>query len=533
MGYITFLGFAGYAIRFIYTMPSLVFLWWRKEYRLDRMRIHLNTKQGENVLLGKTHLVLLASVVLGMVPVLSRFIEYLLAGFFAVLAITYLRSLRSWLWPPVSPKVITLCAALTFFVFCMVMFVRLPMLTTLAIADLLLFPVSLLLVYGMSAPTRMYHAVQIRKAIGNLRAHAPMNVIGITGSYGKTSVKEYLSAILASSYPTLKTEASKNSPIGIAEVVLRSLEYVHKAFVVEMGAYRPGEIAEMCRMVRPEVGILTAINPQHQDLFGSLETTMKAKYELLSHLTGRKIAIVNLDDERVMTLAAQAVKDGCEVWCWTSRTLKRTMPGIDKANIFRAEHITSDLNGVSFDCVYQNKRIHIHAPVIGVHQAGNITAAVAGAVAMGMTFPDAAKAAGQVMPAHKVMHVTSGIHGSVFIDDTFNNNPDAAAAAIQFLGLHKGKKILVFQPMVELGSYAESSHTRVGELAAKYCDAVLLTNSSHFEAFEKGVRSVSSSMPLFVYTPIQISEYIRTHVKKHDVVLFKGKDAEHALHLLV
>lgn len=533
MGYISIIGFIGFTVRFLYTMPSLVFLWWRKEYRLDRMNIHLKTKQGENVLFGKTHWILFACVVLGMIPVISPFIEYLLAGFFVVLAVTYFRSLKSWLWPPISPKVIALCAALTFFVICVIMFARLPILLAVAVSDLLLFPVSLMFVYGMSAPTRLYHSIQIRRAVSNLRSHTPMNVIGITGSYGKTSVKEYLAAILSSAYPTLKTEASKNSPIGIAEVVLRSLEHAHKVFVVEMGAYRPGEIAEMCRMVRPEVGILTAINPQHQDLFGSIETTMRAKYELLEHLTGGKIAIVNLDDERVMTLAALALKDGCEVWGWTSNATKRAISGIDKAHIFRAEHITSDMNGVSFDCVYQKKRIHIQAPVIGVHQAGNITAAVAGAVAMGMTFPKAAKAAGLVKSAHKVMHVTPGIHRSIFIDDTFNNNPDAAAAAIRFLGLQKGKKILVFQPMVELGSYAESSHMRVGALAAEHCDAVLLTNSSHFEAFEKGVRSISPTMPLFVYTPIQISEYIRTHIKEHDVVLFKGKDAEHALHLLV
>lgn len=422
---------------------------------------------------------------------------------------------------------------LSLFVFCMGMFVPLPILITLAIADLLLFPVSLVLVYGMSVPTRIYHYVQIQKAVKRLRSHAPLNVIGITGSYGKTSVKEYLAAILSSAYPTLKTDASKNSPIGISEVVLRSLEDSHKAFVVEMGAYRPGEIAEMSQMVRPEVGILTAINPQHQDLFGSIETTMKAKYELLKNLTGRKIAIVNLDDARVVALAALAMKDGCDVWGWTSKAVKRSLQGLETKNIFRAEHIQSNLDGVSFDCVYRNERIHVRAPVIGVHQAGNILAAIAGAVAMGMTFPKAAKAAEHVAPAHKVMHVMPGINGSVFIDDTFNNNPDAAAAAIRFLGIQKGKKILVFQPMVELGAYAESSHTQVGKLAAEHCDAVLLTNSSHFEAFEKGVRSVSSSIPLFVYTPIQISEYIRTHVKKQDIVLFKGKDAEHALHLLV
>ncbi len=533
MEFITIIGILGFAVRFLHTMPSLVFLWWRKEYRMDRMRIHLKTKQGENVLFGKTHGIMFGLLMLGLFIPRTVYIHIFLAGFFVVLGVSYLRSFRSWLWPPVSLKVIVLFIALSAFVIGMGLIVSLPILLTLTIADLLLFPVSLVLVYGMAVPTRIYHYVKIRKAVSLLRLHTPMNVVGITGSYGKTSVKEYLATILSSTYPTLKTEASKNSPIGIAEVVLRSLNDSHKAFVVEMGAYRPGEIAEMSTMVRPEVGILTAINPQHQDLFGSIETTMKAKYELLQHLVGKKIAIMNLDDEKVVVLAKQAIKDGCEVWGWTTKVLQPTTLHINPSNIFRVEHVNSNMNGVSFDCVYRKEKIRINAPVVGVHQAGNITAAIAGAVALGMKFYNATQVAAHVASADKVMHILPGVNGSVFIDDTFNNNPDAAIAAVRFLGSQKGKKIVVFQPMVELGSYAESSHEMVGRLAAENCDAILLTNSSHFKAFESGVRSVSSTIPLYIYTPIEISEYIRTHIKEHDVVLFKGKDAEHALHLLV
>lgn len=533
MEFVTGIGVLGYVVRFLYTMPSLVFLWWRKEYRLDRMRIHLQTKQGENVLLGRTHIVLAVLAGMSFIPKLSSYVDILLAVTFFALGASYIRSFRSWLWPPLSPKVIVLCSILTIFVLFVGRFLQIPFLVSLAISDVLLFPVSTLIVFGMSLPTRLYHHIQIQKAVRILRAHKPMHVIGITGSYGKTSVKEYLATILSSKYMTLKTEASKNSPIGIAEVIQKSLLDLHKAFVVEMGAYRPGEIAHMSLMVQPEIGILTAINPQHQDLFGSIETTMKAKYELLQNLVGKKIAIVNLDDEKVVTLAAKAMADGCEVWGWTCKVSLHIPFALDEEHIFRVTKCVSDMSGVSFDCQYQKERIHIHAPVLGIHQAGNITASIAGAVASGMSFHDAAMAAKKVTSADKVMRAVTGINGSTFIDDTFNNNPDAASAAMKFLGGQKGKKIVVFQPMVELGKYAESSHTDVGALAAKYCDVIILTNSSHKEAFEKGLRSVSSSVPLFVFSPIATSEYIRTHVKKGDVVLFKGKDAEHALHLLV
>lgn len=533
MDIVTYVGIMGFCIRFCFTAVALVFLWWRKEYRMDRMLIHLKTKQGKHLIVGRTHLILGMLLIAGAVPQISGYVYILIACLFMLLGFLHARALPSWFRPPISPKVITLFFVLCMSVILVVRFSGLPILISLGIGDILLFPVSVIAVFFMSLPTKIYHLMKIRHAIQILEAHQAMMVIGVTGSYGKTSIKEYISTILSSVYPTLKTEASKNSPIGIAECILRSLTPEHKAFVVEMGAYRPGEIAEMTHMVKPEIGVLTAINPQHQDLFGSIETTMNAKYELLKNLTGKKIAIVNIDDDRVVTLAQRAAKDGCTVWGWTRKASSVLPSCVAKTNIFFAGNISSDLSGVSFDCTYRDETMRVHAPVLGEHQSGNITAGIAAAVAAGVPFKTAAKAASLVKPAQKVMEVIAGVHGAVFIDDTFNNNPDAAAAAIRFLGVQTHKKILVFQPMVELGSYAVGSHEAVGKIAAKHCDAILLTNASHYEAFEKGVRSVSKSVSLHVYTPIQISEYIRTHVKKHDVVLFKGKDAEHALHLLV
>lgn len=529
----TYVGIIGYSIRFCFTAMALVFLWWRKEYRMDRMLIHLKTKQGKYIIFGRVHLMLGLLLVLWTIPQISGYVYMLIAGLFMLLGFSHARSFSLWFKPPVSPKVLTLLFILFVTIVMVAILSNLPMLIVFAIGDLLLFPVSVVAVLVMSLPTRVYHYMKIQRAIQKLETHQKMMVIGVTGSYGKTSIKEYISTILSSVYPTLKTEASKNSPIGIAEVLLRSLKDSHKSFIVEMGAYRPGEIFEMAKMVKPEIGVLTAINPQHQDLFGSIETTMDAKYELLKNLTGKKIAVVNIDDERVVTLAKRALDDGCKVWGWTRRESFVVPPFVSKTNVFHATNISSDLSGVSFDCSYRNEKVRIYASVLGEHQSGNITASIAAAVAAGVPFRTAAMIASSVKPAKKVMEVIPGVHGAIFVDDTFNNNPDAAAAAIQFLGSQKGGKILVFQPMVELGAYAKVSHETVGKIAAKNCDAILLTNASYYEAFEKGVRSISKSVPLHVYAPIQVSEYIRSHVKKDDVVLFKGKDAEHALHLLV
>lgn len=531
MEIITTLGVVGFILRLSHKITGLLFLWWRKEYRWDRMLVHLRTKQGETVLLGKTHLILIALALLWM-PVGMRSVVDVFVGFTAIaLGLLYIRSIRSWFVPPLSPKVVMLFVALCAVIPLMVLWSPFPILIALLIADLLLFPVSALVVIGMSMPTKAYHWFQITKAVKRLRAHEPMTVIGITGSYGKTSVKDYVSTILGTSYKTLKTAASKNSPIGIAEVILQSLRSSHTYFVVEMGAYKRGEIREMSHMVRPEIGVLTAINPQHQDLFGSIETTMKAKYELLQSLVGKKIAIVNLDDAKTRQMGAWAKKDGCEVWGWSTQS-KLPESVVPVTHTFRAANIEVTDRNVSFDCTIGREKAHIEAAVIGAHQVGNILAAVAAAVAGGMEFNDAAAAVKKLQAAPKVMEVVPGIHGSVFIDDTFNNNPDAAKAAIQFLGRNKGKKILVFQPMIELGTFAEASHEAVGAEAARNTDVIFLTNANFFSSFARGVKSVASDVSLSVAKPSEIADYITKHVKKDDMVLFKGKDAEHALTLL-
>ncbi|MBI5019393.1 hypothetical protein HZB58_03920 [Candidatus Gottesmanbacteria bacterium] len=532
MDVITLLGSIGFAFRFGHKAAGLLFLWWRKEYRLDRMRIHLGTKQGESIFFGKTNISLMLLTALWFVPVIRQISYMLLSLALIYLGLLYARSIRRWLLPPISPKVIALLVFFCVFVYGVTKLSSVPLLVAFVIADLLLFPASIVSVSVLTVPTRIYHFVKIRNAVHMLRGHKKMKVMGITGSYGKTSVKEYVSAILSSTYKTLKTDASKNSPIGIAEVIQNKLKKDHEVFVVEMGAYRPGEIAEMTNMVEPEVGILTAINPQHQDLFGSIETTMKAKYELSQGLRGQKILITNLDSEKTRRMAGWSKRDGCDVWGWTVAA-KKTAEQQVASHIFRGSDIKVDASGISFDCVYNGQKKRIHAPVLGEHQVGNIMAAVAGAVAMGMSFADAAKAASHIHPAKKVMEIIPGIKGALFIDDTFNNNPDAANAAIRFIGTRPSKKYLVFQPMVELGSYAESSHEDVGVTAAKYCDAILLTNGNFFESFERGVRSISSTVPLLVLPPSEIAMYIRNKVTKDDTVLFKGKDAEHSLHLLV
>jgi len=474
---------AVWLLRIIIAAVSYSQLWRIKEYRFDRMLIHLKTPQGKRVFIPHFRRP-------SMTPKSVFMMGFLIGSGIAI----YVSTGYVGVW-------------------------------ALCIYDILLFPLTFVLVGILNIPVRLYHTVIIWIAVRRLHRHAPMTVIGITGSYGKTSVKEYAATILSASYTVLKTEASKNSAIGIAETVIRSLMPEHQVFVAEMGAYKPGEIAHMCMMVQPEIAVVTAINEQHQDLFGSIESTIAAKYELIKGLTGKRIMVANADDPRIVRMGMRAKTEGIHVWWIGTGT---AFPSGER--LFRASSVQNQKKGISCTISDGKERFSITVPLAGIHQVTNVLLAVASSVAAGMPFSKAVSAVGNIRAVAHTLEYSS-YKGILYIDDTFNNNPDAARAALSVLQKHSGRKILVFQPMIELGAFADIKHEEVGAFAASVCDEIILTNSNWQEAFQKGAESVSSDIPVHVMHPKAAFLHLRDSTKQGDTVLFKGKEAAWVLQL--
>ncbi|OGG11271.1 hypothetical protein A2Z00_02175 [Candidatus Gottesmanbacteria bacterium RBG_13_45_10] len=474
-------------IRIVINLMSYAYLWYVKEYRFDRMLVHLKTDEGKRLL----------------------FIQ--------------------WHRAPIRPKTIVLFVLSMVLLGVLASVLPLPVIGRLCILDLMTFPVTCIVVAFLKIPTATYHYFLIHRAITLLRTHAPMVVVGITGSYGKTSTKEIAATILGAKYKTLKTESSKNSPIGIAELVCGKLTPDHEIFVVEMGAYKIGEIAQMARMVQPQVGVITAINEQHQDLFGSIQNTMKAKYELIAGLHGKNIGIFNANNEYTKEMAKWARSDGHEVWFYTSRAMSE---GVSK-NFIHAKDIRFLERKISCTVMYKNQQKTIVLPLIEEHQIDNVLAGLSVALACGMTFDEIIAACKDIKPLPHIMQLIEGPQGALFIDDTFNNNPDAAKAAVSYLKRRVEKKILVFQPMIELGSYADTAHEEIGVYAASICDDIIVTNTNFFKSLTKGAKSVHGEHKLHVMNPVAASGYILNRIKRGDTVLFKGKESAKILHLLV
>lgn len=477
-----------WSLRIVANLLAYIQLWYVKEYRFDRMLIHLRTRQGKRL----------------------WFIRFRL--------------------PPFSPKTLVIALA-SLGVFSFVLFqLPLPLFIKLVVIDLGSFPLTVILVLLVGLPTRLYHAYLITKAVNKLRNHKPMVVIGITGSFGKTSTKEYLAAILSVRFQVLKTPASKNSPIGIAETVLAQLQPQHEIFVVEMGAYKRGEIAKMAGMVRPQIGIITAVNAQHQDLFGTLATTTRAKYELIQGLDGQGLGIFNADNVHVREMAGWARRAGRRVWCYSAQ---KPTSQVKAQRWFTAVNLTADLHALDCEVNDGKQQFKLRAQVVGEHQVSNVLAAVAAAVACGMKFSEAVTACGRIVPVEKVLQIMPGIKGATFIDDTFNNNPDAAKAALAVLAKTQGRKFLVFQPMIELGRFTAQAHAQVGREAGKICDAIILTNDNFSSDFLTGAKQAGGVDKVQILSRDNARHYLQNQLKTGDTVLFKGKEAEVVLKALV
>jgi len=228
---------------------------------------------------------------------------------------------------------------------------------------------------------------------------------------------------------------------------------------------------------------------------------------------------VNADIDNAYTIGTWAQNDGGTEWFVTRNKTKRP------ESTFWITDVSSNETSCTFRLHFGTKKYEITAPIRGEHFVINVSLAIAAAVASGMDFADACTYAKQIRSFHQVMEPSVGTKGEILINDTFNNNPEAAIAALQYLEKFPKRKLLVFQPMIELGAFTDVSHERVGQKAGEVCDDIILTNSNFSGGFIRGVENAYKKRSVHIFTTAQAVQYIRKHVAKGDAILFKGKEA--------
>jgi UDP-N-acetylmuramoyl-tripeptide--D-alanyl-D-alanine ligase len=296
-----------------------------------------------------------------------------------------------------------------------------------------------------------------KRALGLLgaawREQLGTTVIGITGSNGKTTLKEMTAACLQTTAPTLATHGNLNNDIGMP-LMLTRFEEQHRFAVLEMGANYAGEIAYLTALARPNVVVITNAAAAHLEGFGSIDGVARAKGEILCGEMRPTIAILNADDHYF------------EYWSSLVQDVGLLSFGIDKPADVHAQNIRADSAGSSFDLHVPGDEIPVRLPLAGRHNVLNACAAAAVATSIGIELAQVRAALESITPVSGRLQPLAGPHGSTIYDDSYNANPRSTIAAAEFLASLTGDSLLVLGDMAELGNDAPRLHREVGEQAA-------------------------------------------------------------------
>lgn len=368
-------------------------------------------------------------------------------------------------------------------------------------------------------------AVLQRLANQRLRRQPYTRVIAVTGSNGKTTVKEAAASLLQRLGPTLKTAGNLNTETGLPLSLLR-LKPEHKFAVLEMGAQWVGEISTLCRIAPPDVVVVTVVGPEHLEFFGSMENVAKAESEAVAALSSDGIAILNDDDRAVRKMA--------------KRTRARIVTyGHRPIASVRAQRSGGDtLTGMRFTITHGGQRARVHLNIPGEHAVTTALAAAAVAVSYGMNLDDIAAGLSEIRPVKRRGEIKRAVNGATLVDDTYNANRQSAIAAISLLegaSIPKSsKRWFVFGDMLELGKYSRDEHAAVGAAAARGVDELVLVGaevkSTADAALQAGMpanrvhlySASLSDVDAMIQARHEAATFVRERIHEGDVVLVKG-----------
>jgi UDP-N-acetylmuramoyl-tripeptide--D-alanyl-D-alanine ligase len=364
-----------------------------------------------------------------------------------------------------------------------------------------------------------------RLASQHLRRQPHTRVIAVTGSNGKTSVKEATATLLQHLAPTLKTEGNLNTETGVPLTLLR-LNPAHRFAVVEMGAQWVGEIAALCRLAPPSIAVVTVVGPEHLEFFGSLENVAKAESEAVASLGSDGIAILNDDDRVVRNMRKQT-------------TGQIVTYGHRLRAMVRAHHVMGDpLTGLRFTLEYGGRHERVLLAIPGEHAVTTALAASAVALSCDMTLPQVATGLSELRPVKRRGEIKPGVHGITLVDDTYNANRQSAEAAVALLHgarVPKGaRRWFVFGDMLELGQHSHAEHAAVGTAAAGAVDELVLVGSDVRATAEAALKAGMAAQRVHLFEAElsdrealararrQAADCVRTAVRQGEIVLVKG-----------
>lgn len=338
----------------------------------------------------------------------------------------------------------------------------------------ILTPLVTLLANGINHPleaaiSRHY----VNDARRRLESMPRLITIGITGSYGKTSTKNFLNALLGVKYNVLMTPESYNTTMGVVRTVRERLRPTHEVFIAEMGAKNPGDIQEICDLVHPRYGMITSIGEQHLETFKTVENIMKTKFELADAVPAEGTVFLNADNGyirgRMDSVSAPTITYGMSP---------------DGEADYHASEITVDSAGCAFTVTAPDgEACRFSTRLLGAHNIQNITGCIAVAHTLGVPLKELAAPVRRLKPVeHRLQLLPNG-----FIDDAYNSNPAGFRAALDVLKGFEGQRVLVTPGMVELGERQETLNRELGGYAANCCDYAVLVGEKQAPPLKEGL----------------------------------------------
>ncbi len=372
---------------------------------------------------------------------------------------------------------------------------------------LLIWPMALI-TSPMEAAIRQKY---LNEAKAILKDHKDLIKIGITGSFGKTTTKNIMQAMISEQYNSLMTPASYNTPMGITRTIREMLQPIHQVFVCEMGADHVGDITELMEFVQPQIGVVTSVGPQHLNTFGSQENITREKMQMIELLPKDGFGILNYDNEFIR---GYAVKNPVETVTYgvTSRDTD-----------YYADEITYTASGSAFTVVHGDERVRLETKLLGELNILNILSAVACARHLGVDWKVIDRAVKTMKQVEHRLELKM-INGYRFIDDAFNANPTGSAMALDVLSMMPGTRWIVTPGMIDLGAKQEEINKNFGRNMKGKADEVILVGKAQTKPIYEGLQEAGFDMD-HVYVLDKVNEafaLIYSQADRNDTILLEN-----------
>lgn len=494
----------------------MTWLYWIqvKEYRYDRFFVFLKSPDGAGELL--LILTFLKFLIIGLGSIFGAFYFLYITEIIVLDSIFVILFIKKELRKPVfTQRVIRIILVTSFLIllFTPLFYIDFWLFLSFAEISILIGPFIGIFMTGILVKRTLKKEIKIAQQ--KLEKLSP-TVIAVTGSYGKTTTKDFITQILSTKYKVLSTYKNQNTHFGIIRRINSELKKGHQFIVIEIGAYKRGEIKEIAEVLKPRVAVITGLEPQHLELFGNFENLKKAKFELVEALRDNGMAFFNLTNPELGTYLGWTRKLSDDIKSFTyASNVKGKFDAISQISEGHAK-------GIDFKISVGDETKEIKTNLYSKRLIENLTGAILVARNFNVEwFRIKAVCKNLVLP-EGTLNIFKTKKGVTIIDDSYNATPQGFEAAIEVLGQMRGsKKFVATTGVIELGSESASVHKRLGKLLESACERVILRNSEFFRSMRVGMGDKSKIS--LMRDPKKMIDFFENNIDAESVILIEGK----------